>query len=143
MREEGKVSWEHKNLQFRTAPKLGVHARLSEQDLAELEPWQRDGWEVSDSLKGAPGRPHIARWHFEYGVEVVEEGDVLVATRGGAGLRMLFGGQSRVKLYRDDRWLGKNPFRRGEAVPWVVDVYFRGSGQDRLVTRFDILRRRR
>ena len=57
MREEGKVSWEHKNLQFRTAPKLGVHARLSEQDLAELEPWQRDGWEVQRvvNIRGSYG----------------------------------------------------------------------------------------
>lgn len=40
------MSWEYRNLQFKTVPTLGVWSKLSLDDLDELEILQSDGWEV-------------------------------------------------------------------------------------------------
>lgn len=102
------------------------------------------GWVVRDRVEGSARKPHVARWHFEYGVEVVEQEGLLVATRGQARLRIGLSSQGKVRarLYRDRKWLGKNPLRPEEAAPWVLDVRFGGSGDDLLETRFDILSKR-
>jgi len=100
------------------------------------------GWAVRDRVEGGGGRPHVARWHFEYGVDVTREGDGFVAVRGRARLRVVARseGKARARLYRDRRWLGRNPLRPGEPAPWVLDVAFGGSGDDLLETRFEIVR---
>jgi hypothetical protein len=49
-------------------------------------------------------------------------------------------GKVKTRLYRDNRWLGRNPMRRGEAAPWVLDARFGGTGDDALETRFEILK---
>lgn len=97
------------------------------------------GWVVRDRVEGGVGRPHVARWHFEYGVEVRRDGDGLVARRRGVCLRIRVasGGRVRARLYRDSRWLRDNPLHPGEAAPWVLDVTFGGSGDDGLETWFD------
>ncbi len=102
----------------------------------------RKGWTVVDRVKGGEGKPHVARWHFEYGVEVEETEDGFVATRRKVRLGVCVNADGRVKtrLYRDNRWLGRNPLRRGEVAPWVLDVGFGGTGDDALETRFEILK---
>ena len=40
------MKWEYHNLQFKTAPTVGVWSRISEQDLSTLEKFQAEGWEV-------------------------------------------------------------------------------------------------
>ena len=49
-------------------------------------------------------------------------------------------GRARTRLYRDSRWLKKNPQRPGEPAPWVLDVTFGGAGDDALETEFAIER---
>ncbi len=102
----------------------------------------RKGWTIRDRVKGGEGRPHVARWHFEYGVEVVEEDGGLVAEKGDArlGIRITGEGKVRTRLYRDTKWLGKNPLRKGQPVPWVLDVTFGGTEEDTLETQFAILK---
>ena len=96
----------------------------------------RRGWTVRDAVAGAPGGRCVARWHFEYGVEVTDEGGRFVARAGRALLAVgvTSDGAVRTRLYRDRRWLGRNPRRPGEPAPWVLDVAFAG----RLVTVFEI-----
>ena len=108
----------------------------------EVEFRYRKGWTVQDRVQGGEGKPHVARWHFEYGVEVVEAGDGFVAKAGDVRLGICITGEGKVqtRLYRDTRWLGKNPTRAGQPVPWVLDATFGGSGDDGLETRFEILR---
>ena len=100
------------------------------------------GWIVRDRVKGGAGKPHVARWHFEYGVEVAKDEDGFVATRGKARLRIAVSpeGKVRARCYRDNRWLRRNPIRPGEPAPWVLDVRFGGAGDDLLKTQFEILR---
>jgi len=97
-----------------------------------------EGWTVTDRVKGDASEPHVARWHFEYGVEVAEEGGEFVARRDGVALRMAFeapGGAS-ARLYRD-QWLDDcNPRRPGKRGPWVLDVAFGGTGDDELYSEF-------
>jgi hypothetical protein len=97
----------------------------------------RTGWEVVDQVHGSVTRPHIARWHFEYGVEANLEGAILFAKRDHASVRMEFeaNGKCKPRLYRDKKWLGKNPLRPGVLAPWVLDVRFGGGGEDWIVTR--------
>lgn len=40
------MKWEYHNLQFKTAPSVGVWSRISGQDLSTLEKFQAEGWEV-------------------------------------------------------------------------------------------------
>ena len=123
----------------------------------------RKGWTVRDRVEGGSGKPHVARWHFEYGVEVVQENGRFVAERGGVrlGVRVSCDGMMRTRLYRDTRWLAKNPLRNGprvpwvldvalnttvddvfegQPVPWVLDVTFGGTGDDSLETVFENLK---
>ena len=128
----------------------------------EVEFRYRKGWKVQDRVKGGEGRPHVARWHFEYGVDVVQENAGFVAEKGGVrlGIRVSGAGKMRTRLYRDARWLEQNPLRKGSRVPWVLDVAlnttvddvfegqpvpwvldasFGGTGDDALETVFDLL----
>ena len=102
----------------------------------------RKGWTVRDRVGGGEGKPHIARWHFEYGVDVEKTEDGFVATRGKVRLGIRIGGEGKVRsrLRRDTRWLGKNRLRPGEPAPWVIDATFGGAGDDVLETRFEILK---
>ncbi len=99
------------------------------------------GWTVVDRVKGHVGKAHIARWHFEYGVDVEEDEDGFIATCGAVrlGIGVSSDDGCRPRLRRDNRWLGKNPLRSGEPAPWVIDVRFGGKGSDELTTQFDIL----
>jgi hypothetical protein len=45
----------------------------------------------------------------------------------------------KPRLYRDNRWLKRNPMRPGETAPFVIDVKFGGAGDDLLETRFEIM----
>ena len=120
----------------------GLHRGYPEFRLSrEIDFCHRKGWTVRDEVRGREGRPHIARWHFEYGVEVTEEGGRFVAVKGRArvGIRVAADGKHRARLYRDTRWLGKNPMRPDEPAPWVLDVEFGGTGKDWLETEFRIL----
>ena len=51
------AKWEHKNLQLRTEPSVGVWSRLSQTDLSGLERLQNDGWEVHQvvNIRGSVG----------------------------------------------------------------------------------------
>ena len=51
------MTWEYRNLQFKTAPTWGVWSRISEADLRRLEELQDDGWEVyhTVNVKGSFG----------------------------------------------------------------------------------------
>ncbi len=102
----------------------------------------RKGWTVVDRVKGPVEKAHIARWHFEYGVDVEESDYGFVATCGKVrlGIRVASDGGCRARLRRDNRWLGKNPLRPGEPAPWIVDVRFGGEGNDALTTEFGILK---
>lgn len=86
-------------------------------------------WTVVDDVTGDTRGPHVARWHFEYGVDVHREGRTVVAQRGDARLIIRYSGAGacRARLYRGQRWLGKNPLRPGTAAPWVLDVRFDGE----------------
>jgi hypothetical protein len=44
------MSWEYRNIQFRTVPRWGVWSKLSRRDLDHLESLQNDGWEVFHSV---------------------------------------------------------------------------------------------
>ncbi len=101
----------------------------------------RRGWTVRDRVKGSAGKPHVARWHFEYGVEVIEEEERFVAVRGKArlGIHVASEGNFRTRLYRDRKWLGSNPLHPDHPAPWVIDVRFGGTGDDAFETRFEIL----
>ncbi len=127
----------------------------------------RKGWKVTDRVQGARGKPHILRWHFEYGVDVIKEaGGGFVAERDGIRLSIHLKavGKMRKRLYRDTRWLGKNPLRPGEPAPWVLDVAFGpypplagrrpgrcgdppvaagGTGADVIQTQFEIMKSKR
>jgi len=83
-------------------------------------------WAVVDTVKGAAEGPHIARWHFEYGVEVSSDGPAFMARADKACLRieLVSDGPLRPRLRRDNRWLRNNPLRPGQPVPWVLDVAF-------------------
>ena len=96
----------------------------------------RRGWTVRDGVAGVPGARCVARWHFEYGVAVTREGRLFLAQAGQAVLAVgcTSDGPIQTRLYRDGRWLGKNPRRPGEPAPWALDVTFDG----RLVTVFEI-----
>jgi hypothetical protein len=104
----------------------------------------RKGWTVRDRVVGKVSKPHIARWHFEYGVEVIEEEGRFIATCGNVrlGIGVASEGKMRRRLYRDRKWLGSNPLRPGKPAPWVLDITFGGSGDDGLETQFDILKNR-
>lgn len=95
------------------------------------------GWTVVDSVRGAPEGRHTARWHFEYGVEVKRAGRSFVARKGAARLLICAAapGGCRTRLYRDSRWMGRNPLRPGVPAPWVLDIRFAG---ERLETAFAI-----
>ena len=86
-------------------------------------------------------RSHLARWHFEYGVEVTEEDGSYVARRDGVGLRISVSGPGKVtpRLHRDEKWLGRNPQRPGEPAPWVLVVRFGRGGDGELTTVMKIL----
>ncbi len=103
----------------------------------------RRGWTVRDRVEGDAGRPHVARWHFEYGVEVIEEEGCFVAVRGNARLVIRLDSEEKVRtrLYRDNKWLRNNPLYPNEPAPWVFDVHFGGAGDDTLETHFDIIKR--
>ena len=45
---------------------------------------------------------------------------------------------AKKRLYRDTQWLEKKPLRPGVAAPWVLDVSFPGSDEDRIETHFTI-----
>jgi len=100
----------------------------------------RRGWTVVDTVAGNPGRPHRARWHFEYGVEVSRSGSGFVAEAGGTRLAITIQarGRRRTHLRRDRQLLGHNPLRPGTPAPWVLEVYFGGQGDDLLETSFTI-----
>jgi hypothetical protein len=94
-----------------------------------------------------PAGPHLARWHFEYGVEVQPDGDAFLASparRGEVALRISFSGAgAQPRLYRDT-WLEGNPTRPALATPWVLDVAFgaaNGSSGAALVTEFTLVDR--
>ena len=57
--EEGRpmARWEHRNLQLKTEPSVGVWSRLSEKGLSGLEQLQNDGWEVHQvvNIRGSMG----------------------------------------------------------------------------------------
>jgi hypothetical protein len=109
----------------------------------EVEFRYRKGWTVRDRVKGGEGKPHTARWHFEYGVEVTEEGGGFVASKGDVRLEIRVTGEGKVRtrLYRDTKWLAKNPTRKGQPVPWVIDATFGAAGNDSLETVFEMLRK--
>ncbi len=100
----------------------------------------RTGWEIKDQVMGQKGKPHILRWHFEYGVEAAMKDGILIAQREHAKIHMEVeeSGRCKSRLYRDKRWLGKNPLRPGMPAPWVLDVRFGGAGDDWVVTRIRI-----
>ncbi|MDP6779764.1 MAG: heparinase II/III family protein [Candidatus Latescibacteria bacterium] len=134
-----RTEWEahDRGVRVRCAHRGYPDTRLSR----EIDFEHKKGWTVRDEVRGAEGKPHIARWHFEYGVEISEEDGCFVAERGRARLEIRFAaeGRCRARLYRDTRWLGKNPMRPGEPAPWVLDVRFGGTGRDWLETEFRIL----
>ena len=137
-----KVSWEETEggVQVRGTHKGYPGVRLS-RDVAFR---YRKGWTVCDRVAGKVKKPHIARWCFEYGVEVEETDNGVVAERDGVRLAIRCSSpeKMRPRLRRDTRWLGNNPIRPGEPAPWVIDVRFGGTGKDELVTEFEILRGR-
>jgi hypothetical protein len=98
-------------------------------------------WTVCDRVAAKATKGHIARWCFEYGVEVEEEENGFIAKRDGVRLaiRCSSPGKAKARLRRDTRWLGNNPLRPGEPAPWVIDVRFGGEGKDELTTEFEIL----
>ena len=51
------MKWEHKNLQFRTVPTVGIWSKLAKRDLDRLEELQNDGWEVFQvvNIRGSVG----------------------------------------------------------------------------------------
>ncbi len=51
------MTYEYRNLQFRSAPSFGVWSRLAEDDLQRLENQQNDGWEVFQvvNIRGSLG----------------------------------------------------------------------------------------
>ena len=51
------MSWEYRNVQFRTVPTFGMWSRLSQRDLGGLQEMQDDGWEVyhSVNIRGSVG----------------------------------------------------------------------------------------
>jgi hypothetical protein len=138
-----KTEWEARGrgVRVKSAHRGYPGTRLSR----EIDFLHRKGWTVRDEVRGAPGKPHIARWHFEYGVEVTVEEGRFVAARGCARVEIRVGaqGRHRARLYRDTRWLGNNPLRPDEPAPWVLDVRFGGTGRDRLETEFRITRPQR
>ena len=102
----------------------------------------KKGWAVRDRVQGKTTKPHIARWHFEYGVEVEKTSNGFKAKGDQVALRIEVSaeGKVRTRLYRDNRWLRKNPQRPGEPAPWVLDVTFGGAGDDVLETEFAIIK---
>jgi hypothetical protein len=116
----------------------GYRGRLATR---EVEFRYRKGWTVRDRVSGKTSRAHVTRWHFEYGVEVAETDEGFEARAEGVrvGIRVE-GDRVRSRLYRDNRWLGKNPLRPGEAAPWVLDLRFRGAGDSAVETMFTVLK---
>ncbi|MCP4664100.1 MAG: hypothetical protein GY856_52620 [bacterium] len=51
------MTYEYRNLQFRSVPSFGVWSRLAEEDLHKLENQQNDGWEVFQvvNIRGSLG----------------------------------------------------------------------------------------
>ena len=133
-----KAAWETED---RGAWVRGAHRGYPDTTLTrEINFVHKKGWTVRDEVRGAEGKPHVARWHFEYGVEVREEEGRYVAERGRARVevRLVADGKCRPRLYRDTRWLGRNPMRPDEPAPWVLDVRFGGTGRDWLETEFTL-----
>ena len=99
-------------------------------------------WTVTDRVAGMVKKGHIARWCFEYDVDVEETDAGFVAERDGVrlGVRFSSAGKARARLRRDTRWLGSNPQRPGVPAPWIIDVRFGGAGKDELTTVFEILK---
>jgi hypothetical protein len=135
-----KVAWEQRD--------GGMHVKGSHRGYRgirlsrEIDYTYGKGWSVRDEVRGEAAKPHIARWCFEYGVDVRETEEGFVAGRDGVRLAARFSSpnKARARLYRDKRWLGNNPIRPGEPAPWVIDVRFGGEGKDELVTEFEILK---
>ena len=102
----------------------------------------RKGWTVRDQIEGKVKKPHILRWHFEYGVEVTKEGGVFIASRGGRGLKLSFSGNviSQKKLYRNDKWMRHTLSSGRRATPWIIDVYFGEGSGDWVTTDLEIMR---
>lgn len=102
------------------------------------------GWEIVDRVLDEDSRTdrrsHLCRWHFEYGVQVTVDGDEYLARRAGTALRIGFtsGQRLRPRLYRDERWLGRNPVRENEPAPWILEARFGGTGDDWLTTNMEI-----
>ena len=101
----------------------------------------RKGWTVRDRVTGKTTQAHVTRWHFEYGVEVTQTDGGFEACADGVRLGIrLEGERMRARLYRDNRWLEKNPLRPGESAPWVLDLRFGGTGDDAVETEFTIMK---
>ena len=51
------MTYEYRNLQFRSVPSFGVWSRLAEEDLQKLGNQQNDGWEVFQvvNIRGSLG----------------------------------------------------------------------------------------
>lgn len=51
------MTWEYRNLQFKTVPTWGIWSRIAEVDLDRLSRLQDDGWEVyhTVNVKGSFG----------------------------------------------------------------------------------------
>lgn len=51
------TTWEYKNLQVRTVPRLGIWSKISNADLDRLGQLQNDGWQVFQvvNIRGSVG----------------------------------------------------------------------------------------
>jgi hypothetical protein len=51
------MKWEHRNLQFRTVPTIGMWSKIAQKDLDQLTELQNSGWEVFQvvNIRGSVG----------------------------------------------------------------------------------------
>ena len=51
------MTWEYKNVQYKTTPNFGAWTKISDRDLERLERTQQDGWEVYQvvNIRGSLG----------------------------------------------------------------------------------------
>ena len=126
----------------------GIEARASRRlqsggDLCrEVMFYHGSGWTVRDRVLESPGKPHRLLWHLEQGVELTGDGDAFLARSGNSGLRITFESQGslRVSMRREKPMTSPQGWS-GTDCPWILDVFFGGSSDDIVTTRFKIMQR--
>lgn len=84
---------------------------------------------------------HILQWHFQYGVEVEQTDDGVIADDGVIRVRVRLSTDSPLSktLVRNEEWLKPNTGRADQPAPWLLSVSFgEGATESTITTQFTI-----